>query len=55
MLAAVIALAFCAEPKLPDFKALLVTGGCCLDYETQKLIISEGTSARARIEWVVVR
>jgi type 1 glutamine amidotransferase len=54
MLAAVIALAFCAEPKLPDLKALLVTGGCCHDYETQKLIITEGTSARARIQWVVV-
>ena len=54
MLAAIIALAFCAEPKLPDLKALLVTGGCCHDYETQKLIITEGTSARARIQWLVV-
>jgi len=41
-----------ADPK--PIRALLITGGCCHDYEMQKLIISEGTAARAHIEWVVV-
>ncbi|MFM7111020.1 MAG: ThuA domain-containing protein, partial [Planctomycetota bacterium] len=41
--------------QTPPIKALLVTGGCCHDYNIQKLIISEGTAARARIEWVVVQ
>jgi len=40
------------EPK--PIKALLVVGGCCHDYNTQKLIISEGTAARARIDWTVI-
>lgn len=40
------------EPVKP-IRALLITGGCCHDYETQKLIITEGTAARAPIDWVV--
>jgi uncharacterized protein len=35
-------------------RALLVTGGCCHDYEGQKKLIPEGVSARARVEWTVV-
>ncbi|MBL8820375.1 MAG: discoidin domain-containing protein [Planctomyces sp.] len=35
-------------------KVLLVTGGCCHDYDRQKLILPRGTSARADIEWTVV-
>lgn len=35
-------------------RALLVTGGCCHDYDTQKEIIPEGISARANVEWKVV-
>ncbi|GAA4431761.1 DUF7133 domain-containing protein [Bremerella cremea] len=35
-------------------KALLVTGGCCHDYESQKNIIKEGLEARANIEVTVV-
>lgn len=41
-----------ADPK--PIRALLVVGGCCHDYEVQKLILSEGTAARAHIEWTVV-
>lgn len=40
--------------KLPPLKALLVTGGCCHDYERQKLILTKGISARAEVEWTVV-
>src|SRR5256885_7313756 len=39
-----------AEP----LKALLITGGCCHDYEAQKKIISEGISARANVTWTIV-
>src|SRR6266704_3232748 len=39
-----------AEP----LKALLITGGCCHDYEAQKKILSEGISARANVTWTIV-
>lgn len=34
----------------PPLKVLLVTGGCCHDYEKQRLILAEGISARANVE-----
>jgi type 1 glutamine amidotransferase len=36
-------------------KALYITGGCCHDYTKQKLIISEGVSARANVTWEIVQ
>lgn len=42
------------KPMVKPLRALLVVGGCCHDYDTQKLIISEGTAARAHIEWSIV-
>ncbi|MDP6253029.1 MAG: ThuA domain-containing protein, partial [Verrucomicrobiota bacterium] len=39
-----------AEP----LKALLITGGCCHDYANQKLIISQGISKRANVDWDIV-
>jgi len=39
--------------KLP-IRALLVTGGCCHDYDRQKLILTRGISARADVIWTVV-
>src|ERR1051325_11440511 len=39
-----------AEP-LP---ALLITGGCCHDYEAQKKILTEGISARANVTWTII-
>lgn len=39
-----------AEP----LQALLVTGGCCHDYDAQKTILPEGISERANVEWTVV-
>ena len=41
---------FAAEP----IRALLVTGGCCHDYEAQEKILSEGISARANVTWTIV-
>ncbi len=36
-------------------RALLITGGCCHDYDRQKLIIPKGVSARADVVWTVVQ
>jgi type 1 glutamine amidotransferase len=35
-------------------RALLITGGCCHDYEAQKKILTEGISARANVAWTIV-
>ncbi len=43
-----------AEESNRPIRALLVTGGCCHDYERQKLIITKGISARANVVWTVV-
>jgi putative heme-binding domain-containing protein len=43
------------EAKVKPVRALLITGGCCHDYTMQKQILTEATSARAHIEWVVVQ
>jgi type 1 glutamine amidotransferase len=37
-----------------SIKALLVAGGCCHDYKTQKTIITEGISARANVQWTII-
>lgn len=42
-----------AEDMKP-LKVLMVCGGCCHDYENQKLILSEGISARANVEFTIV-
>jgi uncharacterized protein len=41
-----------AEGK--PLQALLITGGCCHDYNHQKVIIPEGVSQRANVEWKIV-
>lgn len=38
----------------PPIKALLVTGGCCHDFEAQKKILSEGIGARAHVVFDIV-
>src|SRR6476660_515173 len=37
-----------------SLKVLMVTGGCCHDYEQQKMILAEGISARANVEFNIV-
>ena len=45
-----------AEPAKPAaLRALMVCGGCCHDYAHQKLILSEGISARANVVWTIVQ
>jgi type 1 glutamine amidotransferase len=41
-------------PAAEPLKALMITGGCCHDYENQKKILSEGISARANVTWKIV-
>ena len=43
------------EPKTRPLRALLISGGCCHDYPGQDKIISQGISARANVEWTIVR
>lgn len=43
------------EPKARSIRALLISGGCCHDYPGQDKILSEGISARANVEWTIVR
>jgi uncharacterized protein len=38
----------------PALRVLMVTGGCCHDYENQKMILAEGLSARANVEFTIV-
>jgi len=42
-----------ADPPAP-LKGLLITGGCCHDYENQKTIITQGISQRVNISWDIV-
>ena len=44
-----------ATPEVKPLKALLVTGGCCHDYDIQKELISKGLWQRAHIDVTVVR
>jgi uncharacterized protein len=63
--AVVLLLAFCVLPLRADepaksaaakpLRALLITGGCCHNYNEQKKIIPDGVSARARVEWTIVQ
>jgi type 1 glutamine amidotransferase len=41
-------------PAAEPLQALLITGGCCHDYESQKQIITQGISQRANVVWDVV-
>ena len=34
-------------------RALLVIGGCCHDYKSQKDILTKGVSARANVQWAI--
>lgn len=45
-----------AAPKeeVKPLKVLMVCGGCCHDYENQKMILGEGISARANVEFTIV-
>jgi len=50
-LAAVAPLSQVHAADVKPLRVLLVTGGCCHDYEKQHLILGEGISARANVEF----
>ncbi len=52
MLAVMCSLGATAEGVKP-LKVLIVSGGCCHDYEKQKVILAEGIGARAKVEFDV--
>src|SRR5688572_2847324 len=54
LLAVFLASASHAADKPRPIKALMVCGGCCHDYAKQKIILSEGITARANVEWTIV-
>ena len=50
----VIAPALRAQETVKPLKALLITGGCCHDYEHQKTVLSDGISKLANVKWTIV-
>ena len=57
LLIALPALAPAADKKASNAKplrALLVTGGCCHDYELQAKALTEGSQKLAAVTWTVV-
>lgn len=42
-----------AKTDAKPLKALMITGGCCHDYDKQKDIISKGISARVATDWTI--
>ena len=51
--ALILSTANAAETVAP-LRALMITGGCCHDYEAQKKTLSEGISARANVVWTII-
>lgn len=43
------------EPKNRPLRGLMISGGCCHDYPGQDKVLCEGISARANVQWTVVR
>jgi type 1 glutamine amidotransferase len=42
-----------ADEESRPIRALLVIGGCCHDYASQKDILTKGISARANVQWTI--
>ncbi len=47
---------FAADQPAPPIKALLITGGCCHDYDNQKTIIPAGVKAHSGVpvDWTII-
>ena len=54
ILAAVLIMTSCASEPPKPIKALLLTGGCCHDYDAQKKLIKNFTKDKINIEWTVL-
>ena len=44
-----------AADTAKPLKALLISGGCCHDYNKQNVIIPEGVNARANFTWEIIQ
>jgi type 1 glutamine amidotransferase len=53
--ASVVAAADKEAAAAKPLRALMIAGGCCHDYVKQKVILSEGISARANVTWTIVQ
>lgn len=53
-IAAILFAAVSVLSAAQPLKVLMITGGCCHDYENQKKILSEGISARANVTFDIV-
>lgn len=54
VLFAVVQLDSVLGESVKPIRALMISGGCCHDYPNQNLILSEGISSRARVDWTLV-
>src|SRR5262245_52891520 len=54
LLAAMLVAPLLSVDAAEPLRALLITGGCCHDYEAQKKILTEGISARANVTWTII-
>ena len=54
-LLALPAFASMAATSAKPLRVLYVTGGCCHDYNREKVILSQGVSARANVQWTIVQ
>jgi len=52
--AALLAGPLLAAPAKPSLKALLITGGCCHDYDLQSKALIDGAKRHADIAWTIV-
>ena len=43
------------EPKVKPLQVLLVCGGCCHDYDAQKVFLAKGLEERAHVQVTVVQ
>lgn len=50
----VLCSAFAQADEAKPLKVLMVTGGCCHDYDMQKMILQAGISERANVEFTVI-
>src|SRR5262245_31472643 len=54
LLAAMLVAPLLSVDAAEPLRALLITGGCCHDYEAQKKTLTEGISARANVTWTII-
>ncbi len=54
VLATLLAGSLLAAPAKPAVRALLITGGCCHDYDLQSKALIDGAKRHAEIAWTVV-